>query len=109
MGMSSAEPSTHWKSPTAIATRYVDIFAVSENFNVCFPVAGPGVSDTMRPLEMAVSPLSTTSVMSNVALKAGSSKDGKARRASVFSNCDEPAFKATFDITLVVDNGDTAI
>ena len=34
-------------------------------------------------------PLSATAVMSNVALYSGSSKEGKARRASVDSNCVE--------------------
>jgi hypothetical protein len=48
---------------------------------------GPGVSDAMALLEMAVSPASIVSEMSYVALKAGSSKQGKARRASVDSNC----------------------
>src|SRR5438105_140752 len=54
---------------------------------VCFPSVGPGVSAIILPFEMAVSPLSATTEMSKVALYAGSSKDGKARRASVASNC----------------------
>ena len=53
---------------------------------VCCVIAGPGVSDTTLPLEIAVSPRSTVSVSANVALNAGSSKHGKARRASVDSN-----------------------
>ena len=48
----------------------------------CLP-APAGVSEAMAPFEMAVSPLSTMSVMSNVAFIAGSSNEGKARRASV--------------------------
>ena len=43
--------------------------------------------DAMALLEIAVSPASMVSEMSNVALKAGSSKQGNARRASVDSNC----------------------
>ena len=54
---------------------------------VRFPGSGPGTSETTRPLEIAVSPLSTIIEMSNVALNAGSSKDGNARRASVGSIC----------------------
>jgi hypothetical protein len=51
------------------------------------PGSGPGVSEITRPFEMAVSPASTIREMSYVALKAGSSKDGKARLASVGSIC----------------------
>src|SRR5437773_9102046 len=86
IGTFSADPSTHWKSPTAIATRYDDIFGVVENVTVCCEGDGPGVSDTTLPFEMAMSPRSIVSVIAKVALKAGSSKDGKARRASVDSN-----------------------
>ncbi len=46
-----------------------------------------GVSLVMGVFEIAVSPLSMVSVTSKVALSAGSSKLGKARRASVDSNC----------------------
>ena len=42
-----------------------------------------GVSESTRPFEIAVSPRSIVSVTAKVALKAGSSKHGKARRASV--------------------------
>ena len=38
-------------------------------------------------LDTAVSPSSTISVTRKVALKSGSSQQGKARRASVASNC----------------------
>ena len=55
---------------------------------MCLPSPGPGESATIGPFEMPVSPESTTSETSNVALKAGSSNDGNARRASVDSNCD---------------------
>ena len=87
IGMPSASPFEHRQSPTAIATRYVDILGVVEKRSVCFPAAGPGVSEAILPLEMAVSPSSTTRVMAKVALSAGSSNDGNARRASVGSIC----------------------
>src|SRR4051812_3030641 len=87
MGMPSAPPLTHAQSPTASATRYVDIFGDLENVSVCLPAPGPGLSSTMRPLEMAVSAASIVAVMENVAFNAGSSKQGNARRASVGSNC----------------------
>src|SRR5262245_54247534 len=86
IGTPSLVPLAHWKSPTAIATRYDDIFGDALNFSVCTFGAGPGVSDTIRPFEIAVSPRSTTSVTANVALNAGSSKQGNARLASVDSN-----------------------
>ena len=75
------------KSPTAIATRYVDIFGDVANVSVCRSGAGPGVSDSRPPFEMAVSPRSMVSRTAKVALNAGSSKHGNARRASVDSNC----------------------
>ena len=56
------------------------------NFSVWRSAPGPGVSDSSLPFEMAVSPRSTVSVTANVALNAGSSKHGNARRASVDSN-----------------------
>jgi hypothetical protein len=43
------------------------------------------VSETCLPFEIAESPASIIKVTANVALKAGSSNDGKARRASVAS------------------------
>ncbi len=85
-GIPSSSPDTHFQSPTVSATRYVDIFGVVENWIVCFP-AGPGWSLTILPFEIAVSSLSTTAVISNVALYAGSSNDGNATRASTASNC----------------------
>src|SRR6516165_10344054 len=87
IGILSAAPSTHLKSPTVIATRYEDIFGDVENFMVCCVVAGPGVSESALPLEIAMSPRSMVSVTAKVALNEGSSKHGKARRASVDSNC----------------------
>jgi hypothetical protein len=48
----------------------------------------------MRPFEIAVSPRSSVSVMSKVALNAGSSKQGNARRASVDSNCVTAYFRS---------------
>ncbi len=65
----------------------MDILGVVPKTTVCLPAPGPGVSDAMALFEMAVSPASIVSEMSNVALMAGSSKQGKARRASVDSNC----------------------
>ena len=94
IGIASAAPSRHLKSPTAIATRYDDILGVVANFIVCCLVAGPGASDTIRPFEIAVSPRSIVSVTANVALKRGSSKQGNARRASVDSNCVTAYFRA---------------
>src|SRR3989442_15557611 len=70
-----------------MATRYDDIFGDVANFSVCCVRAGPGVSDTSVPLLMAVSPRSIVSASAKVALKAGSSKQGNARLASVDSNC----------------------
>src|SRR5215210_8010557 len=86
IGTDSADPSRHLKSPTAIATRYVDMRGVVANFIVCWVTAGPATSDSILPFEIAVSPRSIVTVTANVALNAGSSKQGKARRASVDSN-----------------------
>ena len=52
-GIPSALPALHSKSPTASATRYVDIFGVVSNLTVCLPAAGPGVSETTAPFEIA--------------------------------------------------------
>jgi hypothetical protein len=65
----------------------VDIFGEGENLSVCLPAPGPGVSDTILPFEIAVSPASIVAEIENVAFIAGSSNDGNARRASVDSNC----------------------
>src|SRR5262245_3286812 len=86
IGTPSAPPSRHLKSPTAIATRYDDIFGEVANVMVCCETAGPGTSETTRPFEIAVSPRSIVAVTANVDLNAGSSKQGNARRASVDSN-----------------------
>src|SRR4029079_17861051 len=87
IGMPSAPPSRHSKSPAAMATRYDDIFGVGEKVMVCTARDGPGRSAVMRPFEITVSPRSAVTVTENVALNAGSSKQGNARRASVDSNC----------------------
>ncbi len=63
----------------------MDIFGVVAKVTVCLPGSGPGVSDSGAPFEMAVSAASIISAMSKVAFLAGSSKHGKARRASVAS------------------------
>jgi len=63
----------------------VDIFGVRAKIWVCLP-APAGESESMLVFEMTVSPASTVSETSKVALSAGSSKQGKARRASVDSN-----------------------
>src|SRR5262249_43050778 len=86
IGTPSEPPSRHWKSPSAIATRYEDILAVVENFIVCWLAPGPGASETRRPFEMAMSPRSPITVTAKVALNDGSSKQGNARRASVDSS-----------------------
>jgi hypothetical protein len=71
----------------------VDIFGVRPNFSVCLPASGPGVSESTLPLEIAVSPESIIIEMSNVALNAGSSNEGNARRASVASSCETAYFR----------------
>src|SRR5438445_659520 len=53
-----------------MATRYDDIFGEVENLIVCWVAAGPGVSDTTLPFEIAVSAGLTTRVTANAALKA---------------------------------------
>ena len=85
--MPSTVADEHSKSPTASATRYVDIFGVVSNVTVCLPAAGPGVSETAAPFEIAWSPASMVAVSENVALRAGSSNDGNIRLASVASSC----------------------
>src|SRR5262245_54662182 len=86
MGTLSAPPLRHLKSPTAIATRYVDILGVVANLSVWRPRPGPGVSLRILPFAIAVSARSIVRDTANVALNAGSSKQGNARRASVDSN-----------------------
>ena len=76
----------HSQSPTSNATRYVDIRFVVANVMVCLPGPGPGVSDSTRPFEIAVSRSSIVAESANVAFSAGSSKEGNARRASVGSS-----------------------
>ncbi len=87
IGIPSALRDEHSKSPTASASRYVDIFGVVSNVTVCFPGFGLGVSDTIAPFEIAWSPVSIVALSANVALNAGSSNDGNMRRASVASSC----------------------
>src|SRR5882672_162813 len=87
IGTPSAEPSRHDHLPTAIATRYVDIFGVVENLTMWREPSAVGVSEITVPFEIAESARSIVSEMSNVALNDGSSKLGNARRASVASNC----------------------
>ena len=62
---------------------------VSAKTTSFFPVLGTEVSRRTRALETAVSSWSTTRVTWKTALNAGSSQQGKARRASVDSNCVE--------------------
>ena len=63
----------------------MDIFGDSAKRTVFAPPSA-GVSLTICVLEMATRSEGTTSVTSKVALTAGSSQQGKARRASVASN-----------------------
>ena len=83
---SSAVRSTHLMSPTMKASRYVDITGVSENRTRLRP---PSTADSSAIIvfETACKSSGTTSVTSNVAFIDGSSQHGKARRASVASNC----------------------
>ena len=71
----------------------MDILGVRANVSVCLPGSGPCVSEICFPLEIAVSAASIISEMSKVALKAGSSNDGNARRASVASICETAYFR----------------
>ena len=63
IGVPSASPETHLKSPTKNATRYVDIFGVVANATVCNP-APAGLSAIMFVFEMTVSPASTVNEIS---------------------------------------------
>ena len=74
------------RGPTMKATMYVDIGMVSSKSTRTLPpptgdVAATGEFDT------AVWPSATTRLTRNTALRSGSSQHGKARRASVASNC----------------------
>ena len=68
------------------ATRYVDIFMVGANVTSWRP-SSSGTSRTTLQLEYAPIPAGATSLMEKVALNAGSSKQGKARLASLVSKC----------------------
>src|ERR1700712_4975915 len=79
-----------FNSPTMKARRYVDINGVSRKvtaflFLPYFP--STSFSDTTSILLKHVKPLSAISVIVNLDFSAGSSKHGKARRASVGSIC----------------------
>ena len=67
------------------ATRYVDILMLSAKRTTFLPASMD--SDAMDVFDTAVRPGSMTRVVANTALKSGSSQQGKARRASVASNC----------------------
>src|SRR5262249_15134890 len=72
-------------SPTTMATRYVDMTIESAKRTI---LRGPSrVSLATRVFDATVRVGSTASVTLNTALKAGSSQQGNARRASVASNC----------------------
>ena len=71
--------------PTTKATRYVDIFMVGENLMRRFLPTGS--LPTTGEFEMASTSGSTISATSKTALRSGSSKQGKQRRASTDSNC----------------------
>jgi hypothetical protein len=76
--------STTSNGPTAKAIRYVGSGGVAANATRVEPPSD--VVFAAAPLEMATFPLGTTRVTSNGVLKEGSSKHGKARRASTGSN-----------------------
>ena len=96
----SGTPSTSTVSeisslPTMKATRYVDIFMVGENrMRRLFPTSS---IPTTGEFEMASTSGSTIRAISKTALRSGSSKQGKDRRASTDSNwvvamvCDSPS------------------
>ena len=65
----------------------MDIGMVSPKRWRVVPGRLPGSDDTSGPHDTAVRPSSTSSVTPNTALRSGSSKHGKARRALVDSNC----------------------
>ena len=73
--------------PTTTATRYVLIGMVGANRTATLP-SDCSVRSTSGPLLTAMRCGSTTSVMSNTALKSGSSKQGNARRQSVACICE---------------------
>ena len=80
-----ARSSTAARSPTMKASRYVDIFGVGAK-RISFVPSLAGVSASGMVLDTAVSSDGMRRVSSKVALAAGSSQQGKARRASVASN-----------------------
>ena len=86
-GCRRPRPRLHTKSPTASATRYVDIFGVVANVTVCLPAPGPACPRRPRRSRSRGRRRSMVAVSANVALKAGSSNDGNMRRASVASSC----------------------
>jgi hypothetical protein len=71
--------------PTTKATRYVDIGMVSAKRMRTRPSSRAERSSS-GPLDTASRSSATSSVTPKTALKAGSSQQGKARRASVASN-----------------------
>ena len=77
--------STRSKGPTANATRYDGSGFVSSKRTAFIP-PGSAVSAATGVLESAVSPSRTWSVSCQGTLYEGSSKQGKARRASMLSN-----------------------
>ena len=89
--MRSGTPSTcsaavSSNGPMTKATRYVDIFMVGAKLTVRWPLPR-SVFEVTGELEYAARWLGTVRLTWNVALKDGSSQQGKARRASECSNC----------------------
>ena len=86
------------------ASRYVDMTGVLSNRISLF--SPRSLTDFSGILERAVRSFGTQSVTSNVALSAGSSQQGRARRASVGSNCvtapnlSSPAGVVYFDLKI---------
>uniref|UniRef100_A0A182JBR1 Uncharacterized protein n=1 Tax=Anopheles atroparvus TaxID=41427 RepID=A0A182JBR1_ANOAO len=81
-------------SPTTTATRYVDMMGVRSKCSTRSPSL-PSVSSRTGMFESATRSFGTFSVMSKVAFRAGSSQQGKQRRASVASNCVTPAYRSS--------------
>ena len=77
------------KSNTDHAIKYVDIGTLSSNFDLIHPSSSVTV-DERGMFDMDWYSGAWSNVRRKIALKAGSSKHGNARRAYVTANCVEP-------------------